>query len=109
MPSLPSGLACLVEKKPTMSVPDHPPTKCTPTTSSESSRPNLFFRPIATAQTAPAMKPMKIEPTGLTQPAHGVIATRPATAPDAAPSPVDFPYLIFSTSSQPSIAVAVAV
>ena len=55
------------------------------------------------------MKPMKIEPIGLTQPAHGVIATSPATAPDAAPSPVDFPYLIFSTSIQPSIAVAVAV
>ena len=39
----------------------------------------------------PAMKPMNSEPIGLTQPAHGVIATRPATAPDAAPSAVDFP------------------
>ena len=90
-------------------MPVHPPTKWTPTTSSESSKPNLFFRPIAKAQTAPAMKPMKIEPTGLTQPAHGVIATRPATAPDAAPSAVDFPYRSFSTMIQPSRAVAVAV
>ena len=28
-----------------------PPTRCTPTTSSESSRPNLYFRPTAHAQT----------------------------------------------------------
>ena len=51
----------------------------------------------------------QIEPIGLTQPAHGVIATRPATAPDAAPSAVDFPYRSFSTTIQPSSAVAVAV
>src|SRR6476469_7944879 len=55
------------------------------------------------------MKTMKIDPIGLTQPAHGVIATRPATAPDAAPSAVDVPERIFSAISQPSIAVAVAV
>src|SRR6476620_6067278 len=98
MPSLPSGFVPLVLKKPTHKVPTHPPTKCTPTTSSESSKPNRVFRLIANAQMHPAMKPMKIEPIGLTQPAHGVMATSPATAPEAAPNPVDLPNLSFSTS-----------
>ena len=43
-----------------------------------------------------------------TKPAHGVIATSPATAPDAAPSVVACPPLIRSTISQPSIAAAAA-
>ena len=34
-----------------------PPTRCTPTTSSESSKPNLYFRPTARQQTAPAIRP----------------------------------------------------
>ena len=38
-------------------VPVIPPTKCTPTTSSESSKPNLYFMLIAVAQTEPAMSP----------------------------------------------------
>src|SRR5579885_3174702 len=109
MPLLPSGLVPFVLKNPTHSVPIHPPTKCTPPTSSESSRPSLVFRLTANAHTKPAMKPTKIEPIGLTQPAHGVIATRPATAPEAAPSAVGFPYRSFSASTQPSKAVAVAV
>ncbi len=37
------------------------------------------------------------------------MATRPATAPDAAPSVVALPSRIFSTNSQPSMAAAVAV
>src|SRR6266542_5872094 len=37
------------------------------------------------------------------------MATRPATAPDAAPSVVDLPPLIFSVAIQPSSAAAVAV
>ena len=36
----------------------------------------------------PAAIPMAIEPIGLTKPQAGVIATKPATAPDAAPSVV---------------------
>ena len=36
----------------------------------------------------------------------GVIATRPATAPDAAPIEVAFPSLMRSTISQPSVAAA---
>ena len=80
----------------------------TPTTSSESSRPNLYFRLIATAQTMPAMAPMISAPRVFTAPQDGVIATRPATTPDAAPSEVALPCRIRSTSSQPSIAAMVA-
>ena len=43
-----------------------------------------------------------------TKPAHGVIATRPATAPEHAPSVVPWPVLSFSTINQPSIAAAAA-
>ncbi len=43
-----------------------------------------------------------------TKPAHGVMATRPATAPDAPPSVVAWPVLIRSTSSHPSMAAAAA-
>ena len=43
-----------------------------------------------------------------TKPAHGVIATRPATAPDAAPRVVAWPVRIRSTTSQPSIPAAAA-
>ena len=39
-------------------------------------------------QMIPAAKPMAIEPIGLTNPQAGVIATRPATAPEAAPKVV---------------------
>src|ERR1041384_7756517 len=56
----------------------------------------------------PAITPMASAPSGLTKPAAGVIATRPATAPDAAPSVVGLPYLICSVISQPSTAAAVA-
>src|SRR5690242_19526529 len=47
-------------------------------------------------------------PRRLTYPAAGVMATRPATAPDAAPSVVGLPSRICSTTSQPSTAVHVA-
>ena len=43
-----------------------------------------------------------------TKPAHGVIATSPATAPEHAPSVVAWPVLSFSTINQPSIAAAAA-
>ena len=43
-----------------------------------------------------------------TKPAHGVIATSPATAPDAAPSVVALPSFSCSTRSQPSIAAEAA-
>src|SRR6478735_2866046 len=102
-------LAFEIEKNPIRMVPMKPPTRCTPPTSSASSRPNLFFRPIAHAHTAPVISPMKIEPTGLTNAQAGVIATRPATAPEAAPRPVALRCNNFSTTSQPIMAQLVAV
>src|SRR6202008_3075772 len=48
-------------------------------------------------------------PNGLTDPQDGVMATRPATMPDAAPSVVALPSRKRSVSIQPSMAVAVAI
>ena len=49
-----------------------------------------------------------IAPTGETEEQDGVIATRPATMPDAAPSEVAWPSRIRSVSSQPRQAAPVA-
>ena len=70
--------------------------------------PNLYFSPTASAHRMPAAAPRTIDPTGLSEPHAGVMATRPATTPDAAPMPVPLPCRIRSTRSQPSIAAAVA-
>src|SRR4051812_44945582 len=45
---------------------------------------------------------------GVVKPAAGVITTRPATAPEIAPSTVGLPLLIHSMSIQPSVAAAAA-
>src|SRR5246127_1018502 len=94
--------------RPTSSVPVRPPHKWTPTTSSESSKPSLNFSPQASAHTTPATRPTTNAPTALTDEQDGVMATSPATMPDAAPSVVALPSRIRSVSSQPSMAVAVA-
>src|ERR671926_14650 len=47
-------------------------------------------------------------PIGVTAEQAGVIATRPATTPEAPPSDVAWPSRIFSVSSQPSAAAPVA-
>src|SRR5512139_4269823 len=52
--------------------------------------------------------PIAIAPIGPTQPQAGVMATRPATAPDAAPSIVGVPRWIHSANDQASAAAAVA-
>ena len=83
-------------------VPTRPPTRWTPTTSSESSYPSLYLRPTASAQIAPAATPIAIAPIGVTAPHDGVIATRPLTTPDAAPNDVAWPSRIRSTASQAS-------
>src|SRR5215218_5968809 len=54
------------------------------------------------------MNPIAIEPIGPTQPHAGVIATRPATAPDAAPNMVGVPRCIHSANDQARAAAAVA-
>src|SRR3989440_6504065 len=100
-------LTVLVAKKPRDSDPIHPPTKCTPTTSRESSKPNLYFKLTVRAQTAPVTRPRTTEAAGEMKPQAGVIATRPATAPEDAPTIVGRP-LIHSTMTQPSRAAAVA-
>ena len=56
----------------------------------------------------PAAAPMAIDGIAPTKPAHGVIATSPATAPDAAPSVVGWPLRSRSTISHASIAAAAA-
>src|SRR6202000_2358896 len=94
--------------RPTSSVPVNPPIMCTPTTSSESSKPNLNFSPTASAHTPPPTKPMTRAPNTLTDEHDGVMATNPATMPDAAPSVVACPSRIRSVTNQASIAAAVA-
>src|SRR5579864_7170161 len=63
----------------------------------------------AQKQPTPAATPMTIEPPGNTKPEAGVIATSPATAPDAAPSTDGFPLAIHSANIHPSAAAAVAI
>src|SRR4029078_3008497 len=53
--------------------------------------------------------PMMIDAIGGTKPAPGVMQTRPATAPDAAPSSVGLPLRIHSAAIQPRVAAAAAV
>ena len=56
----------------------------------------------------PPIAPTASAPSTFTDEQDGVIATRPATIPDAAPSEVGCPSRIFSVNSQASIAAAVA-
>ena len=62
----------------------------------------------ASAQIEPASRPSRIADHGTMNAQAGVMATRPATAPDAAPTVVGWPSRIFSTSSQPRTPAAVA-
>src|SRR6185503_15362875 len=57
---------------------------------------------------APAIRPRMIAPTGVTDPHAGVMATSPVIAPEAAPTPVTWPSLIFSTAIQDRVAAHVA-
>ena len=88
MPSSPTLLIALLPKKPIARLPHSPPIKCTPTTSSESSKLNRYFRPTARAQKTPASKPITTAAHGATNAQAGVIATNPDTAPDATPKDV---------------------
>src|SRR3954464_11027861 len=54
------------------------------------------------------MAPTRIAPIGVTEEQDGVIATRPATTPEAAPREVAWPSRIRSVASQPSAAAPVA-
>src|SRR5580658_2309999 len=70
----------------------------------------MCFRLVADQkQIAPATKPMTSDPPGSTKPEAGVMATRPATAPDTAPSTEGLPLAIHSANIQPRAAAAVAI
>ena len=56
----------------------------------------------------PAAMPMQTAPIGPTKPEAGVMATRPATAPEQMPITVGLPRIIHSTIIQVNAAVAVA-
>src|SRR6478672_3696922 len=56
----------------------------------------------------PATNPITMACIGCTNPAAGVIATNPATAPDMAPSALGLLFLIHSTPAQAAAAAAVA-
>src|SRR5262247_2678995 len=56
----------------------------------------------------PATPPMIKAAIGLTNPAPGVMATKPATAPEIAPKTVGLPKRIHSTATQPKAAAAEA-
>src|ERR1700735_5051402 len=57
----------------------------------------------------PQATPITIEPTGPTKPEAGVIATRPATAPEQMPTTVGLPRCAHSTNIQVRAATAVAI
>src|SRR4030095_5151505 len=94
---------------PVSSAPTMPPTACTPKTSSVSSIFSMCLRPLTPhRQMMPAASPITNAPGMPTLPAAGVIATRPATAPDAAPSIDGLPLNIHSPNVHDSTAHAVA-
>src|SRR5579871_2736999 len=59
-------------------------------------------------QKIPAAKPMSSAGNGFTKPDAGVMATRPATAPEMAPSAVGLPLCSHSAIDQPIAAAAAA-
>src|SRR5262245_4276489 len=61
-----------------------------------------------TKQPTPAARPITIAGIGVTKPDAGVIATRPATAPEMAPSALGRRRGIHSAASQPIVAAAAA-
>src|SRR6185295_1206112 len=94
---------------PVASAPKIPPNACTPNTSSASSAPSIFFRPFTPHRhSGPTIRPIANAPGMPTLPAAGVIATRPATAPDAAPSIDGLPLKIHSAKVHDNTAHAVA-
>src|SRR5271154_2074383 len=106
-PSTP--LISLLTNAPVSSAPMMPPMPCTPKASNESSYPNACFNDVAAMKhNTPATTPMITAGVGPTKPDAGVMATRPATAPDAMPRTLGLPLLTHSANIQPSAAAAVA-
>src|SRR3954464_770330 len=63
----------------------------------------------AQKQITPAATPMMMDDPGSTKPEAGVMATRPATAPEIAPSTEGLPLATHSANIQPNAAAAVAI
>src|SRR5580693_7326008 len=63
----------------------------------------------AMKHTTPATTPMTTAAVGPTKPDAGVMATKPATAPEAIPSTLGLPLLTHSANIQASAAAAVAI
>src|SRR6185503_2119952 len=96
-------------KIPVSNAPRMLPTACTPKTSSVSSAFSIFFRlETPHRQTPPAASPITNAPAMPTLPAAGVMATSPATAPEAAPSIEGLPLNIHSKKHHERTAHAVA-
>src|SRR5579871_2774822 len=84
-------------RMPVPSAPTMPPMQWTPKTSSASSYLKTFFTVVQKKkQTKPATMPSTSEPMEPAKPEAGVTATRPATAPEIAPSMVGLPFTIHS-------------
>src|SRR5207302_3070897 len=109
LPACPPSSAVLANT-PVSNAPTMPPMQCTPKASSESSYPSAFFNEVAARkQITPAAMPMMTAGVGITKPDAGVMATRPATAPEAMPSTLGFPLTVHSMNIQASAAAAVAI
>src|SRR5690606_7624203 len=95
---------------PVRMAPTMPPRPCTPNTSSESSAPSRRLSPVTPQKhRTPEASPMTMAPLTPTEPQAGVIATRPATAPEAAPSIDALPRSTASMADQDNTAAAVAI
>src|SRR5690606_36570125 len=68
-----------------------------------------FRRVAQKKQITPEARPMANAPAGPTVPAAGVMATRPATTPDAMPRALGLRWVIHSANIQASAAAAVAI
>src|SRR5262245_34339363 len=76
-----------------------PPTPCTPKVSSASSYLKMALSLVhARKGTTPARMPMSTALLAVTKPAHGVITTRPATAPEQKPSTDGLPRVTHSSA-----------
>src|SRR5215472_2657413 len=101
------GLMTCCANTPVSSAPMVPPAPCTPKASSASSYPNTAFTFVTIKKHAtPATAPIISAGIGPTNPAAGVIATSPATAPEIAPSALARPFLIHSAALQLNAAAA---
>src|SRR6266849_1504261 len=101
------GLITCCANTPVSSAPIVPPAPCTPKASSASSYPKAAFTLVTIPKhNTPATAPITSAGMGPTNPAAGVMATSPATAPEIAPNALALPFLIHSAALQLNAAAA---